>query len=233
MWWRPVITRHHDSGAVTAPAFEHLKVIQEYQRAEAGCYVSFQIWSNRIIIFDSSETYSNFIIYRISKKPWQAKKRVGGISILPNPPKDPPEPHLTTSKDGCYSFEALRSWSWCNLPRHYCPNSVEPQGWWRVGDARFGVSLGERCEIRCEYVKGGVKVYDLTYSTEFRCVWYICWYGSGAVLVFCSSLALLKTKGLLVWRLKEDVVLLLIIRTCVVQVWRGNFQVHKAIDEFR
>ena len=142
------------------------------------------------------------------------KKRVGGISILPNPPKNPPEPHLTTSKDGCYSFEALRSWSWCNLPRHYCPNSVEPQGWWRVGDARFGVCLGESCEIRCEYVKGGVKVYDLTYSTEFRCVWYICWYGIGAVLVFCSSLALLKTKGLLVWRLKEDVVLLLIIRTC-------------------
>ena len=80
-----------------------------------------------------------------------------------------------------------------------------------------------------EYVKGD----DLTYSTEFRCVWYICWYGIGAVLVFCSSLALLKTKGLLVWRLKEDVVLLLIIMTCVVQVWRGNFQVHKAIDEFR
>ena len=171
--------------------------------------------------------------YIESQKSHDRKKKVGGISILPNPPKNPPEPHLTTSKDGCYSYEALRSWSWCNLPRHYCPNSVEPQGWWRVGDARFGVSLGERCEIRCEYVKGGVKVYDLTYSTEFRCVWYICWYGIGAVLVFCSSLALLKTKGLLVWRLKEDVVLLLIIRTCVVQVWRGNFQVHKAIDEFR
>ena len=32
------------------------------------------------------------------------KKTVGGISILPNPPKNPPEPHLTTFKDGCYSF---------------------------------------------------------------------------------------------------------------------------------
>ena len=96
------------------------------------------------------------------------------------------------------------------------------KGWW--------CQIWSFFETRCEYVKGGVKVYDLTYSTEFDVydIYVICWYGIGAVLVFCSSLALLKIKGLLVWRFKEDVVLLLMIRTCVVQVWRGNFQVHKA-----
>ena len=82
-------------------------------------------------------------------------------------------------------------------------------------------------------LREGWRFYDLTCSTEFRCVWYICWYGIGAVLVFCSSLALLKTKGLLVWRLKEECCSSVDHWTCVVQVWRGKFQVHKAIDEFR
>ena len=175
MWWRPTIGIMIQVQSLP-PAFEHLKGIQECQRAEAGCHVSFQIWSNRIIIFNSSETYSNFIIHRISKRAITGSKKKGGGNLHFTQPtkKIPPiSANLTSSKDGCYSFEALRSWSWYNLPRHYCPNSVEPQGWWRVGDARFGVFFGRKlrdslwvCDLE------GLKVYDLTYSTEFRCVWY-------------------------------------------------------------
>ena len=228
MWWRPTI------GIMIQVQSLHqlLNTWKGYKSVSVQRLVA-------MFLFKSEATESSFSIpqkhiptssCRISKKPLQAPKKKGGGNLhFTQPPKKIPpiSANLTSSKDGCYSFEALRSWSWYNLPRHYCPNSVEPQGWWRVGDADLEFFLEESCEIRCEYViwRGwrfmiwhiaqNLDVYDIHVV--------ICWYGIGAVLVFCSSLALLKIKGLLVWRLKEDVVLLLIIRTCAVQVWRGNF----------